>query len=659
MPFLPYEPRGFQSENTSEMPLQNFKEILTNLLKTDARLIDEQGELLINIVHEFANNLDSQLIELLIDEAQTREKFFLQIKDVFVFKQSDFKFFLDENKIDNSYTQYENKIGLSFGSRLLRETSDVVLNFPYKDCVLEGGQSTEEGTDIYFEYDIQAGDYVEKKAKRKEVFFNQILARDEIDRLFEPKAFTKIKCYTREGDEQIESFNRDENDRITDNLIIKGNNLLALHSLKHEFRGTVKLIYIDPPYNTGNDSFAYNDNFNHSSWLTFMKNRLEVARELLREDGFIFISCDDSEQAYLKIICDEVFKKDNFLANFIWRRRKTQANLAKYIAPVHDFIICISKNKSETKINKIPYSDEFIKKTFSNPDKDSRGVYQTGPLARPANSSNKEYTLKMPNGRAITAKWSCSQATFDRYVAENRLVIPKDGQGMPRIKIFLYELEGQIPNTWLDNIATNDEASREIESFFGSNAIFSFSKPANLIKHLLLIGCQKDDIILDFFAGSGTTAHAVLQLNKEDGGNRQFILVEQMDYAESITAARVKKVMEKEGIESSFIYLELAKNNQNAIEKIEKVESYEALMAFFKEMYEKYFLGYNVRIKEFREKISQEGAFKNLPLEQQKQIFAKMLDLNQLYVNVSDMHDARYDLSKEDIALTKDFYQLD
>ncbi|WP_394992521.1 DNA methyltransferase [Emticicia sp.] len=641
------------------MPLQNFKEILTNLLKTDARLIDEQGELLINIVHEFANNLDSQLIELLIDEAQTREKFFLQIKDVFVFKQSDFKFFLDENKIDNSYTQYENKIGLSFGSRLLRETSDVVLNFPYKDCVLEGGQSTEEGTDIYFEYDIQAGDYVEKKAKRKEVFFNQILARDEIDRLFEPKAFTKIKCYTREGDEQIESFNRDENDRITDNLIIKGNNLLALHSLKHEFRGTVKLIYIDPPYNTGNDSFAYNDNFNHSSWLTFMKNRLEVARELLREDGFIFISCDDSEQAYLKIICDEVFKKDNFLANFIWRRRKTQANLAKYIAPVHDFIICISKNKSETKINKIPYSDEFIKKTFSNPDKDSRGVYQTGPLARPANSSNKEYTLKMPNGRAITAKWSCSQATFDRYVAENRLVIPKDGQGMPRIKIFLYELEGQIPNTWLDNIATNDEASREIESFFGSNAIFSFSKPANLIKHLLLIGCQKDDIILDFFAGSGTTAHAVLQLNKEDGGNRQFILVEQMDYAESITAARVKKVMEKEGIESSFIYLELAKNNQNAIEKIEKVESYEALMAFFKEMYEKYFLGYNVRIKEFREKISQEGAFKNLPLEQQKQIFAKMLDLNQLYVNVSDMHDARYDLSKEDIALTKDFYQLD
>jgi adenine-specific DNA-methyltransferase len=169
----------------------------------------------------------------------------------------------------------------------LRETSDVVLNFPYKDCILEGGQSTEEGSDVYFEFDVKEGDYVEKKVKRKEVFFNQILARDEIDRLLEPKAFTNIKHFTKDGEEKLNGFTRDENGTIKDNLIIKGNNLLALHSLKQEFRGKVKLIYIDPPYNTGNDSFAYNDNFNHSTWLTFMKNRLEVARELLREDGFI------------------------------------------------------------------------------------------------------------------------------------------------------------------------------------------------------------------------------------------------------------------------------------------------------------------------------------------------------------------------------------
>ena len=181
-------------------------------------------------------------------------------------------------------------------------------------------------------------------------------------------------------------------------------------------------------------------------------------------------------------------------------------------------------------LNKIPYSDEFIRKTFSNPDNDSRGLYQTGPLARPANSTNKEYSLTMPNGRQINAKWSCSQATFDNYVIENRLVIPREGEGMPRIKIFLSELEGQIPNTWLDNIATNDEASKEIENIFGSNAAFAFSKPTKLIKHIIQIGSKEDDIILDFFAGSGTTAHAVLQLNKEDGGKRQYNLCDQKNY---------------------------------------------------------------------------------------------------------------------------------
>ena len=197
----------------------NFKSVLENILKKDKRLVDDSEELNGNRIHEYASSLDEGLIELLLNEEATREKFFLKVKDVYVFKQNDFKFFLDENKIDNSYTQYANRIGLSTGGKFLKDIDDVVLDFPYKDCVLEGGQSTEEGTDTYFEYDENEQDYIEKEAKRKEIFFNQILAKDEIDRLTEPKAFTNIKRYTEKGEEKITSFNRNEKGKITDNKI--------------------------------------------------------------------------------------------------------------------------------------------------------------------------------------------------------------------------------------------------------------------------------------------------------------------------------------------------------------------------------------------------------------------------------------------------------
>ncbi len=353
-----------------------------------------------------------------------------------------------------------------------------------------------------------------------------------------------------------ETFNQKEENKNSENLLIKGDNLEVLKHLSNAYYEKIKMIYIDPPYNTGSDGFVYQDdrkftiqelqelagvseerakhildftesNSNsHSAWLTFMYPRLYIAKQLLKEDGTIFISIDDNEVAQLRLLMDEIFGEDNFVESFIWRRRKTQANLSKHTAPVHDYILCYSKSKEYLNVNRIPYSKEFIKKTFKNPDKDPLGLYQTGPLARPANSSNREYELTMPNGRKITAKWSCSQQTFDKYVLENKLVIPRDGEGMPRKKIYLSELSGQIPNTWLDNIASNDEASKEIERLFGTNAIFSFPKPSKLIKHLLHISSNPDDIILDFFAGSGTTADAVMQLNAEDGGNRKFILVQ-------------------------------------------------------------------------------------------------------------------------------------
>ena len=609
---------------------------LEQQLKKEPNFVTDNGELKKWVVLNKAQNFDEELIGLLLDNADLKEKFFVNVKGTLVFNQNLFVQFLEQkNYLNDSYTQYKNKVGLTIDGKYLKQRNEVALVWPFKDCILEGGQSREED-------------------KREEIFFNEILAQDEITQLLEPKVLTNAKRIDKDGEKPLDKFNRNENGTITDNLIIKGNNLLALHTLKEEFAGKVKLIYIDPPYNTGNDSFQYNDSFNHSTWMSFIKNRIETAKDLLSNDGVIFISCDDSEQAYLKVLLDEVFGRDNFVTNFVWRRRKTQANLAKHIAPVHDFIICVAKNKNKLVVNKIPYSEEFIKKTFSNPDNDERGVYQTGPLARPANSSNKEYALTMPNGREITAKWSCSQETFDRYVKENRLVIPRDGEGMPRIKIFLSELEGQIPNTWLDNIATNDEASKEIENFFGTNAAFSFAKPSKLIKHIAQIGSNKEDIILDFFAGSGTTAHAVLELNKEDGGNRKFILCEQMDYVETVTSKRIEKVIQKKN-SGDFVYLELKKYNQTFIEQIEEAKDTKALLKIWEQMKAKSFLNYNVDIKKQDEHLED---FKALSLAQQKQHLCELLDKNQLYVNLSSLNDADFSCTEEEKKVTQDFYQL-
>jgi len=334
------------------------KQLILKVLKKDNRLWNEdKTELNQTLLLDLVENIDETVIDLLLQEKDLREKFFAKIKDVYVFKTNDFRFFMEENKVDNSYTDYKNRIGLTDGKKFLKDTNDVVLDFPYKDCVLEGGQSNEEGEDVYFEYDetvtkaqekqgLKADTYNQKTAKRKEIFFNSVLAHDEIDRLFDHKALTNWKRFTKGGEQEVKEIKIDEDGTIKENLIIKGNNLLALHSLKKQFAGKVKLIYIDPPYNTGNDGFKYNDNFNHSTWLTFMKNRLEVAKELLRDDGVIFISIDDDESHYLKILCDDIFGRNNFIANVIWQKKFAPQNDAKYFSDNHDHVLVFAKNKN-------------------------------------------------------------------------------------------------------------------------------------------------------------------------------------------------------------------------------------------------------------------------------------------------------------------------
>ena len=337
----------------------------------------------------------------------------------------------------------------------------------------------------------------------------------------------------------------------TQNLYIEGDNLDVLKLLRENYLGKVKMIYIDPPYNTGND-FVYNDNFKmeedlfseasgerdevgnrmvvnsdsngryHTDWLNMMYPRLKVARDLLCDDGVLFISIDDNEDENLRKICDEIFGKVNFLAQCVRKRRDSQANLSKNISPIHEYVVIYSKRNGDI-LNKI--AANIDENDYHNPDNDPRGPYKTMPCT---NKGGAVYTVTTPTGKTITEEWRFKKETYDYLLDDNRLVFPKGGEGKPRYKLFLAEkkAEGQLANTWLDSLASNQEATREIKSLFNDQLPFDTPKPVELLKFCEQLATDKDSIILDFFSGSATTAHATLQLNLEDGGTRKYIMVQ-------------------------------------------------------------------------------------------------------------------------------------
>lgn len=671
----------------------NLKKLIKEVLKKDERIWNEdKTELNQTLLLDLIEKIDEKIIYLLLQEEKLREKFFVKIKDVYVFKTNDFRFFIEENKVDNSFTAYKNRIGLTDGKRFLKDTNDIVLDWPYKDCVLEGGQSTEEGEDVYFEYDekvtktqenqgLKADAYNKKTSKRKEIFFNQVLAHDEIDRLFDHKAFTNWKRFTKNGEQEVKEIKRDEEGTIKENLIIKGNNLLALHSLKKQFAEKVKLIYIDPPYNTGGDAniFTYNNTFNHSTWLTFMRNRLEAGKQLLRDDGFIAIAIDHFEIGYLLVLSDEIFGEENRLGIISVVNNPMGRNQAKYFSTINDFMIVYAKKGTSAKFNNV-ILDEAVLKTFNK--EDEKGKYKLKNFVRvgggDANLRKNKKSFWYPlyvdkHLKIITTEprkdyfevypitnsgqertWKLSKPSAEKILGE--LIAIKENE-----KIVIYEKyridKGQkVSTVWSDKkYNANHQGIRLLEKIIG-NQNFSFPKSLYTVLDTLKIMTSDDDIILDFHAGSGTTGHATLALNKEDGGDRKFILVEQLDEHIEICNERNQKVLSQENIDDSFIYFELAKWNETAKEKIFACESLEELITFFDEMYERYFLNYNLKIKEFKEKVIHEEEFINLSLDEQKKMFIAMLDNNQMYVNKTEMTDKKFRINKEDIELTKQFY---
>lgn len=581
--------------------------VLENLLKSEPNYITDDGELKKWVIINKAQNYDEELIGLLLENEEIKSHFFILVKDVLVFNQALFIQFLEQkNYLKDSFTAYKNKIGLTIEDKFLNQRNEVALVWPYKDCVLEGGQSREED-------------------KRKEIFFNEILAQDEINQLLEPKVFTNGKRFSIDGAKPWGTLHRNSEGVISDNLIIKGNNLLALHTLKEEFAGKVKLIYIDPPFNTGNDSFKYNDSFNHSSWLTFMKNRLSIARELLSEDGNIFIHIDINEIHYLKVLCDEVFNRNNFVEEIIWAYGSPSGGRAAGAKPVniHDTILHYSKNYSNRKQNKIfiPYSDKYIKDWFKYDDGDGR-LYQ------------RRMRGKDENGVSIWVK---------QYLDESK--------GVPLSTVWT-----DIKQVYADPRAYKENQSQHtelIKDFTGGQ------KPETLLKRIIEMCTDENDIVLDFHLGTGTTAAVAHKMN------RQYIGVEQLDYIETFTCSRLLKIIQGEttGISKAvnwqgggeFVYVELKTYNQNFIDEIASAKDNKEILSIWENMKSKSFLNYNVDIKKQEEHLED---FKKLTLEEQKQHLVSLLDKNQLYVNRSHMNDADYSVSEEEIAITKDFYLL-
>ena len=555
---------------------------------------------------ELINENDRKLLELLLGDPKCKENFFLQVGGVTIFHREKFLDLIYNKKfLSDSYTKFSEKIGLASENKFLTRNQEVVLNWPYKDCMLEGGMTHEDEV-------------------RNETFWNETIAPEHITRLKSPKAFMNGKRIDKGGVKQLQDFKRQDG-IIKDNIIIKGNNLLALHSLKEQFGGKVKLIYIDPPFNTESKRLRYNDRFNHSSWLTFMKSRLQLAKELLSEDGSIYLSIDYNEAHYLKILMDEIFGRDKFQREIIWRigwvsGYKTSAT--NYIRN-HDTILFYTKRKKGFTFNPTPLKLEDYPDRF--------------------NKDAKKEILEKLNELKISKK---EAGKFFGFISSI---------GLPS----KYPLE----DTWnssvydkLNSIAVVSYSGEKVSKMLNTKE-FKGQKAEALLQRIIETSSLKGDIVLDFFLGSGTTAAVAHKMG------RQYIGVEQMDYVENIACERLKRVIEGEqaGISKrikwkgggEFVYMHLAEWNQRWADEIKQSKSTKETGVLWDKIKKHAFLSYKVNIKEVDASAKE---FSRLSLINQKKFLLDCLDANHLYVNYSEIDDKDYALKDEDKKISRSFY---
>ncbi|MDD5084378.1 MAG: site-specific DNA-methyltransferase [Candidatus Moranbacteria bacterium] len=587
----------------------------------DTNFVSQDGEFLRGKIFEAIEHLDSVFIEAIVNNSIARTNFVNEIAGCLVLNQNRlFDFFNSTEYFNSSYTSYTNKIGLIKKDSFIKTFDDTVLVWPYKDCVLEGGMSNED-------------------AGKKEVFYNEIISKDEIDRLFEPKVLTNIKKFT---SNEI-GITENKPDEITegDNLIIKGNNLLALHSLKKRYVNKIKLIYIDPPYNTGSDGFKYYDRFNHSTWLTFMKNRLEIAKDLLREDGVIAVHCSFHEYAYLKVLMDEIFTTQCGLCTFNIQVRHPDRVLTgdKEFNDIVEYILLYSKDNGYKFPKKIETKedDDYIYNivTKGTPEIISCGEKQveiyTPDKYEEIKGAPNAISLKTISVRGSLREKNSSGRFYvkylepikDKYPSKTLFKVPNMGDDIYDFRYFHSPAEGNKNGSYYQGKPTSSDVTlKPYPNFYnfereynnvaneGDVDFRNGKKPEALIAFLIELFTKNSDTVLDYHLGSGTTAAVAHKLG------RQYIGIEQMDYIETLAVQRLKNVIEGEqsGISKSvnwqgggsFIYAELKQiDTFNDCDEVAK------------------------------------------------------LNQNMKYLPIGEIDDETYDVSEEEMVLNKKFYGVD
>lgn len=576
---------------------------LNSLIREDNYFLDENEEVIMEKVKTSAINLDDHLLNILINDEELKKAFFVKKDNVLIFDKIKFSWIINSNNfLPDSYTSYKNKIGLvDSETRFLKSKDDVVLAFPYKDAILLGGQTKDD-------------------EKRSECMLNETLCSDYIDCLFSPKALKKH--YKFDGEER-----KDFKCTTEDNYIIKGNNLIALYSLLPKYEGKVRLIFIDPPYNTKNDTFGYNDTFNHSTWLTFMKNRLEVAKRLLAPDGSIYVSMDYNEVHYLKVLMDEVFGRDCFQREIIWRMGFLSGykTMVKNYIRNHDTILFYSRNPEGMLFNKLYIENKDFKPLVKD-QKDLRKYFSKLNLNDKQIDDIFNYINHETRGEhyAFEDTWNCNKWDY------------------------------------LDSIAIESSTSRVGETVDLDGTNFKGQKPEKLIQRIIESSSNEGDIVLDFFLGSGTTAATAHKLH------RRYIGIEQMDYIETAICDRMKDVVtgkDQEGISKkvnwhgggSFIYCELMEQNSELIKEITRATEDEIMNLYDRISESPFALNYKID-QESLKNLKNIELFKKLQLDDKKKILIEFLDKNLLYVNFSEIEDKEKDISEDNKKFTESFY---
>lgn len=638
---------------------------LEKLLRMDSTYCTEDGTLLKNTIVEAALALRPDLIAKLLTHDGLKRNFFTEISGVMVFDKVKFqKFVMNKRFLPDSYTSFKNKVGLTNeDGDFLSESREIVLSWPYKDCILEGGQTKED-------------------AKRNEVFWNEILAPDEINRLIEPKVLTNFKRFDSTGEHNVESIS------MEDNLIIKGNNLLALHSLKKKYAGKVKLIYIDPPYNTGSDSFGYNDKFNQSTWLTFMQNRLSIAKNLLKDDGVVCVQCSFHQFAYLRVLMDDLFEKHLCDFNIQVRHPDRALTGDKEFNDIIEYVLIYSNSSDK----RMPYKEEL--KTIDdytlqielkddvNPQVivcgDKKVEVYTPEQYKIRTIAPSQLGLKKMSIRGSIREKNSSGRFFVKYIEpltefppETLFKVPNMGDDIFDYRYFYSAPDGKKNGGYFQGMPTSSNVTKKQYANFynfekeynnvsgeGNVSFRNGKKPEALIAFLIDVFTNPKDIVLDYHLGCGTTSAVAHKLQ------RRYIGMEQMDSQISLIITRLQNVIsgDSTGISQSvnwqgggsFIYCELAKANQRFADEIEQVLTPDELAVIWEKMQETGFLSWKVNPQEID--ISAEN-FTQMSLEDQKRFLIECLDKNLLYVSYSEIDNTEFGISESDKIINNQFYQ--